>query len=641
MEWDRIRHVFGRDNEEPSICRVPTQPAILNTRIAPSHVQQSPITAEASPSLSFLGSELLSIILDMIRQENPASLSSVALVNSTYYHLARYSQFRDLCLDIGTRHKIVNDTSDESTALVAYLENSGLLTAVRELRIAGKNNETSEGELSLITALLPKLTGLTDLVWHTPQPIPDDILHHLQRRPSLRLHTRALNLASDAAPSRDIVDVLFLCKLQNCTNLHSLEVVQTFTGSAQSLAVTKPLKEILLSCPNLRRLKIDIGMPTSGCVIDAPPKEYCGLGFLEGERPIAALEELDLVRYPFGMPRPTKSLISKLAVFGWPRFCDTYPLQVHEEDYWAENFDWSCLKRLVTSSSLGMRLMPFLTSVQEMDMNHGTSGDLKRFYEQVPAALQAITVKNLRDVGLEPILRHGSGLRKVQIHQLENRDWASQAVSLDDLQTIRNNCPSIEELGVDLARDGTWPYEAFDILASFPRLRHLQLWFELGIEDRENPIRPYTTFHASREIACYLFAKSARPLPCLRTIQINSGCPRPWGFGYPGPGAFWPRANSTSFMCRLSDRDDEATQQVFTATCTAVGRPGNDFLNSTQPSWSNEEFEQRLADMSKDKEAFSDVKNQQFARQSIQQSLPSISLAYNGPTPLSQWEECI
>lgn len=44
------------------------------------------------------------MIMDIIQQESPATLSSIALVNSYLYHLARYSQFRLLSFNIGARH---------------------------------------------------------------------------------------------------------------------------------------------------------------------------------------------------------------------------------------------------------------------------------------------------------------------------------------------------------------------------------------------------------------------------------------------------------------------------------------------------------------------------------------------------------
>lgn len=153
-------------------------------------------------------------------------------------------------------------------------------------------------------------------------------------------------------------------QLQGCINLRSLELVHTFRDASTCLAATTPLKHILLSCPNLRRLKLDIGRPKVGCVSYGLLFEYCGIGFLQGERPLAALEDLELIDYPFGMPKP---VVDPRYEIEWP-FCTGYPLAMQEKEYWADHFDWSRIKRLVVSSSLGMRLMPHLTSVREVDL---------------------------------------------------------------------------------------------------------------------------------------------------------------------------------------------------------------------------------------------------------------------------------
>lgn len=61
-------------------------------------------------------------------------------------------------------------------------------------------------------------------------------------------------------------------------------------------------KQILLSCPNLRSLALDVHMPRGGCVVDGPCEAYCGLGLSQDERP-PPLEELSIESYPWGQEK--------------------------------------------------------------------------------------------------------------------------------------------------------------------------------------------------------------------------------------------------------------------------------------------------------------------------------------------------
>lgn len=602
--------------------KILVKPAIPKTRKSRSQQQQSSL---------ILSNEIISLIIELVQLDSPKSLSSLALVNLHFYRLTRYVQFRELRLDLDKPSDPKKDDDDLLGPWKNYLEKADLFPAVRSLRIVGN----TKNALSGISTLLPTLTGLTDIFWDARIVIDEGLLEHLRERPLVRLHTgRVEHHNRDVEPSPESS---FLLQLQHCTNLTSLEIVHTFTNADGCLYVTKPLRRILLSCPNLRRLKLDIGLPTGGCVGFGPLQEYCGVGFSDGERPLAALEELELVRYPFGLPPPF--------IF----YSRGYPATVLEKDYWIETFDWSrlrCLSLPGENSTLAVKWMPWLTSsIREVSLQGARPNDLQAFFGQIPTVLGAITISKIADIDLESILRHGSALRKLKIHQPERFSqraaadgiWAQEAVGLDALQAIRDACPLIEDLSLNLSRDGTWPYQAFDILASFPRLHRLELWFELGVRSPSKPVRPYVTFHSAADIYRYLLAKSARKPPCLRTIHIHSGAPAPMGLGFPSPLAFWPGDNSTSFVCHLSDRDDESARAVFSTTCTRVSDSGNKFLRETEPGWDEEELERKWRHLTKTlRDTLSIIpikpRRQQLLSINHHQDFKSIRLAYMGPS---------
>ena len=306
------------------------------------------------------------------------------------------------------------------------------------------------------------------------------------------------------------------------------------------------------------------------------------MGLVNGERP-PALERLNLIAYPFGRP-------SSLG----------YPGPGPEVRYWADTFDWSRLKYFkVSDPSFALLLMPNLIALQEADIGeHDVQGSqdsetLVQFYLEVPAKLTKITVPNLDCITMEGIIRHGAVLKELQIHQCEQywRKWSETAPSDSSLVQIRDACPLLEDLQINVARsDGVWRSSTLDILATFPRLRRLTIWFELGVatedgcknkttqEDRKDgAVLPKVTFAFVKWLFEYLrtAALLQRQLqqsssPRLEELRIYSGSPPPIGFGHPSRMAFWPEHNSMEFLCRIAVRDDEAAQGRFTCECLGL-----------------------------------------------------------------------
>ncbi|KAI4594267.1 hypothetical protein KJ359_008542 [Pestalotiopsis sp. 9143b] len=175
-----------------------------------------------------------------------------------------------------------------------------------------------------------------------------------------------------------------------------------------------------------------------------------------------------------------------------------------EQNYWASTFDWSRLERLVVYDQfLALQMLPYLKPLRHVE-NTSRSRCFNEFFSQVPARLVTINVAGIDTIGLDALLRHGSTLRKLRMHQSEaygQHVWQKQAVQESAMTQIRDTCVVLEELEVDIARtEGEWPYAMLDITASYPRLRRLGLWFEMSLYDKETPVKPYLTASAAREI---------------------------------------------------------------------------------------------------------------------------------------------
>ncbi|ORY58781.1 uncharacterized protein BCR38DRAFT_446553 [Pseudomassariella vexata] len=510
-------------------------------------------------SLAGLGNDVIFIILDMLQDESPGTVASMTLVSSYFYKKARYSQHRELSIDIS--QEIVTPKR------LDYAANNGLLPAIRHLKVGGIRPRTraEHDTLSKLCRLIPSMSGLTYVTWDFT--IPLEALVVIQERPGVRIHTNSWSSHIFHKDKNPIVH------LRGNLNLHSLDIGTTYTGAEECLQTTQRLKCILLSCPNLRCLKLNLSLPSSRYIIYSEPSEYCGFGFTNGERP-PPLEELELDGYPWGYWTADTSSNDPFRQHG-------YPLKGREEDYWAETFDWSQLKRLSTHYSVfALQIMPQLISLRELDCRGWDHDRVKTFHLNVPAALESITVSSFAGIGMDGLLRHGPKLKKLVIHQAEacQGRWRDAVVDAKTLRNVRDACPLLVELGLDVGRDGSWPYDILETLATFPRLRSLTIWFELGLGHNQDPVEPYVTFSEAVKLFKSIRDHSPAQPSRLQRAEIISGSPPPIGLGLTAPSDFWPKQNSTSFVCTVSERDDEAERGVFSVVCPNLKKEENEML---------------------------------------------------------------
>ncbi|KAK4541981.1 hypothetical protein LTR36_007181 [Oleoguttula mirabilis] len=564
------------------------------------------------PSIIALGTDILTVIVDCTYDIHPESVLSIALVTSYFHNLARYSQHRTVTFAVPNQGKPPQAIHNR----LEYLEKQGLLPAVRELEV-DKPANLSDDVLARLCTLMPHMTGLRDIKW-PDFAIPPGLLAILRASSSnVRLHTQL------GTPYGRVKKNTNLYTLPSNPNLCSLQVRVEYTNAPSCLAITQPLKQILLTCPNLLSLTLDLSLPRSGCVVYGPPTEYCGFGFTDEERPLAALEELVLVGYPFGrVPRGAGSQ-GETHFFGglpnWIGYLGSGP----EVDYWANAFDWSRLRRLETADAdFALALMPKLGALKDVVLSKVWHEEQSvRFYQEVLAELESIAVPKMACIGVDGILRHRCTLRRLRVHQDEDYRgiWRQDAITTAQLREIRDACPLLEELGLDVARpNNDWPWDLLDVLATFPRLRRLAIWFEVGLDNREAPIQPYVTFSAAAMLYHHLCGHSPRrreqqASSRLKELEIHAGSPPPMGHGYPAPQAYWPSSQSMTFTCTLCPRDDEAAEGRFVVACPGL-------------SARDDQVEDVVAEMKRRMKGGEDL------------GRGKMKLALEGPTPLGNWD---
>ncbi|KAE9365571.1 hypothetical protein N431DRAFT_488695 [Stipitochalara longipes BDJ] len=506
------------------------------------------------PSLAQLPDDVVLLVLTFVEDSD---LRSIASLSSALYEKARHVQHHTVHIDLSQ--------CSQAQGRLDVLVRNLLLPTVRVLEVNSSNKTHQEGEetneiLAQLADILSSMTGLRDLHWHVPVLIPRPLLDHMPTR--TRLHT---SVAAMEEPHYQVR--AFLAQLVDNQNLFSLSVHVAFVDEHVCRATMRALKQVLLSCPRLVRIPLlyvgpPVRPPHGIASWPKPGAPYCGLGLSGGERP-PALEELGLAHYPWGN-EPTAAVLAMSMAY----YCIGYPEKGAEARYWAETFDWSRLRRLNDiSSNLAMEMAPKLTALKEVDFQHRFSlgWDKAAFLEQIPTVLELVTIPSWREVSNkpDPIIRHGAALRKLTIHRVE--PWTADRMSLltdADLVALCNGLPHLTELTLDIARDkneNAWPYSSLEIIARFPCLRSVQLWFELGY-GHPAPPTPHVTVSSTRQLFTFLRERNRN----IQRLELCSGAPDelPWD-----GDRSWAKHNSIRLVCEVSLLDVDEADKFLRVTC--------------------------------------------------------------------------
>lgn len=493
--------------------------------------QLSPLDS-TKPSLSTLPRKHWVTIVAFVYENKPEDAQTLQLVSSQLYHLVRLRKHQHLTIDL------LKYNADEVLAYFDRLRSRNLLPAVHKLTLlenSGASGRTLPADvLRALSERLSSLPNLKNIVFHGSQ-IPDPIMSAVASLPlvAVSLH---LALVADSPAS-------LLPTTRTSPNLSSLTIDLTFFQALDCFGAMQAIKSYVLSSPHLQTLKLRI-QQASG---HGQSQQYAGLGFKQGEA-MPALRELELVGYAFGHQRTDGGRGVELNTKG-------YPVDGDEIDLWAERFNWASLRRLkIDNVTFALKIMPQLVSLEDFAFDADKSQtDVTSFICGIPTALEKIELPTLAHASLTGLLRHGNTLSELRLHRpdIRNSDWSLEAMDASSLQQIQSGCQRIRTLSLDLPRSGAWPYKTFDILAFFPVLDELELWFELGSRTPEDPVKPFLTSTAAEHIFQYLIRDSPHPSSTLRKLTLHCGdCTQTSTSGaFLSPQASWPRYNRTSFLC--------------------------------------------------------------------------------------------
>lgn len=166
--------------------------------------------------------------------------------------------------------------------------------------------------------------------------------------------------------------------------------------------------------------------------------------------------------------------------------------------------------------------------------------------------------------------RHGETLQELTITKYESRDPLNPrpTFSASKIQDLKASCPNLTKLGLDINRDGTWPYPILDALATFPKLRALDLFFELGedlhideeqsyywhpFEEEDNSAFRLPRVSSSSALHLFRHLRSRKTGVELERLAVHAG---DWGRNHYSRGMRsqgWGEGRRERFVCDVMD----------------------------------------------------------------------------------------
>ncbi|KAF1995949.1 hypothetical protein P154DRAFT_409780, partial [Amniculicola lignicola CBS 123094] len=172
-------------------------------------------------------------------------------------------------------------------------------------------------------------------------------------------------------------------------------------------------------------------------------------------------------------------------------------------DLWLDAMDWSKIETLALvdlrsfNQTLVHKIVPHLRSVRDLDLSWNPSEDTLSFVMSLSSqSLAHFTQRNFNlPGGLHSILtRHGESLETLKIFSHEIQSDPSPIFNHTELADLTTMAPKLRHLSINVHRNGTWPLETFQTLASIPSLRSADLYLDITSDcRRQQPDRYMNT----------------------------------------------------------------------------------------------------------------------------------------------------
>lgn len=529
--------------------------------------------------------EMVLHILEFARISGPDDFINIAQVCHGFRDCARYIQMETIVLrlqfpsEVARRLEFVNQYNHYPAVRVLKVLDGPLWETAVDME---RNRVLRATVVPRIFAMIQQFRGLVELHWGVnnvfPWPAIGGLLQHLRQRPSVRLYATVRG----STPLRPRQTEL-MTELTGNPNLHSLDLKFNHDQINQLNGDETPsmplVRRLIYSCPNLKILprfqlyrydRLTNWLPNLTGSERLPQLTELGI-YVDGSngRPDGQLENVQ---------RYWSRLDGKVSqVKGLRLQCD------------------------IPLDSVLRWLAPQLRSLEDLTLSAFWR---ERYMCSVDPIFTLIPPGRLRRVSLQTwnkldgyansIGRHGATIRALQVLDTDKPQYggrAERAWTEDQhgimyhgrqLDRLRALLPAIEELSLWLDRKQVWPWYTLRMCTRFPRLRKLELWFQVGgvLDDasraRKIQVDIFTTLELCRFVKRYNSG--------LIQMTVHSG-----GFSYNDrmlDQDMFEAANSLTLVCDLSQWEGTAPNEFYRITSPQLNALGNrrinDILRSSQ-----------------------------------------------------------
>ncbi|KAI1744772.1 hypothetical protein F4680DRAFT_444044 [Xylaria scruposa] len=485
-------------------------------------------------SLLTLPNEILEEVVDLLVLDSrtPYTTLSLAFVNRLLRELVHYCQHRVLYIPPAyfSPEFLKDPLNNPLQAYFDSLETRNLLPAVRTIKVTGSQGTNAPNICDTVCQLVPKVKGLRDAHVLIPVGVPPFIepLTRLlvvlrSHKPPVRVNAKLRNFRYGFAPLQVFCDF---------SNLYALEyaLYKSRDSSRDNPEILPILRSILITCPNLRILKLY-----------TRTIESCRRMRFSSYEPTYTREE---------RPRCLENV--KL------------PGDYNDDSWFEEFFDWSKLSHLRIKE---VALLPYLAnkltalkSFEAPNVSGYNRRIMRNFFAGQPSRLECIKLPLWNLLPLPSLMKYGPTLRALHFTHssmlYEGYDLTAYKIKL-----ICAFCPCLEEFELSVRRQSGWPVDIMEALTNFPKLRSLTIitrFCEVDVSQTPDPTpkdltRPFITFKEVRSLYNRLAGVKA-----YHKNQIRRLCYR-----------------CLVFTAEPAERDDEAAQGLIDITCAQVSMATN------------------------------------------------------------------
>jgi hypothetical protein len=420
-----------------------------------------------STSLSALPPELILRILEYV-EDSSRSVRALALTSRQFNRAAKPLQHR---------RKVILLTPTPGDFPETSLQDEFILRATRQLTVRYKGPFSSEldvgirvdtGQLDLLARFIESLRKLEVLKWECIMQIPMSIIDAIHQHPKASLRLMYVRAHQD----RDHNDPVELA-LARSPALTSISMSYWKSRGVDLRRVA--FQRIVSQAPNLREAYFSAGAST-GCLIIIPYPRH-----LQAEQES---------HFTAGMS-PSSS-VRTLCLKG-------FALNPWDFDEWEQCVQLDRLERfnhelhrpdaayLAVAAEKFPKLDEVAFNLEHPDLGGNYIGTDVPLYLAHCRSLRSLTLHAWRGVLLlsTVLARHGPTLQKLELNEREQVRTERKGLSLDELKLIRDNCPNLTSLGIDMNRLSSNPQVAehskfFEILASLC-LESVVLYLTVGL----------------------------------------------------------------------------------------------------------------------------------------------------------------